>query len=52
MALLLVVLIFIGKLSAIGFTLSEYLAESPKINYTIAWIFASAGFMNCFRLLI
>jgi len=50
-AVLLAVLAFIGKLSAFGFTLSGYLAASPKINYVIACIFALIGFFNCFRLL-
>lgn len=48
-AVLVVLLIFIGELSGFGFLIAEYLAKNPKLNYVCAVILALLGFLNCYR---
>ncbi len=46
---LIIILVFMGRLSGLGFALSEYLAGQPKLNYIFANLFALLAFFNCYR---
>ena len=47
-ALLGIFLIFMPKLSQIGFLLSEYLSEQPRLNYVLANVLLVLGFLNTY----